>query len=61
VVRRDQEGEARPVRYAGFQACEECHGEIHNKKKTGYHRDLSCETCHGPAKAHAENPDNTKR
>ena len=38
---------ARPVKYAGFQACEECHGEIHNTKKTWHHTDLSCETCHG--------------
>jgi DnaJ-class molecular chaperone len=51
---------ARPVKYAGFHVCEECHEEIHNKKKTGYHKDLSCETCHGPAKAHAENPDKVK-
>jgi len=51
---------ARPVKYAGFHVCEECHGEIHNKKKTGYHKDLSCETCHGPAKAHTEDPDKVK-
>lgn len=51
---------ARPLQYAGFRACEECHGEIHNKKKAGYHRDLACETCHGAAKAHAEDPDKVK-
>jgi len=51
---------ALPLQYAGFRACEECHGEIHNKKKAGYHRDLACETCHGPAKAHTEDPDKVK-
>jgi DnaJ-class molecular chaperone len=51
---------ARPLQYAGFRTCEECHGEIHNKKKAGYHRDLACETCHGPAKAHSEDPDKVK-
>jgi ribosomal protein S27AE len=51
---------AKPMRYAGAHACEECHGEIYGKKKAGYHRDLSCETCHGPAKTHTEDPDKTK-
>jgi hypothetical protein len=50
---------ARPVQYAGFEACADCHTE-YNAKKDGYHRNLSCETCHGAAKAHAENPTETK-
>ena len=51
---------AKPVQYAGAVACTECHDEIVAEKKRGYHRDLSCETCHGPAKAHTEDPDNIK-
>ena len=51
---------AKPVQYAGAVACTECHDEIVAEKKKGYHRDLSCETCHGPAKAHTEDPDNIK-
>jgi hypothetical protein len=51
---------AKPVRYAGAVACTECHDEIVAEKKRGYHRDLSCETCHGPAMAHTEDPDNIK-
>ncbi len=51
---------ARPVRYAGFHACAECHDKIYETKKKGYHRDLSCETCHGAAKAHTEDPDKVK-
>jgi len=50
---------ARPIRYAGSAPCADCHEE-YNQKKTGYHRTLSCETCHGPAKNHAANPTETK-
>ena len=48
---------AKPIRYAGSNACAECHGKINATKIAGYHRDLSCETCHGAAEAHAEDPD----
>jgi hypothetical protein len=47
---------AKPLQYAGSDACADCH-EQYQKKKEGYHRNLSCETCHGIAKAHAENPE----
>jgi DnaJ-class molecular chaperone len=50
---------ARPVRYAGSEVCASCHDEF-NVKKMGYHRNLSCETCHGIAQAHAENPMESK-
>src|SRR5512140_3895320 len=46
--------EARPVKYAGFHACAECHDKLYETKKKGYHRDLSCEARHGPAKTHTE-------
>lgn len=46
---------ARPVNYAGAPACAECHAEQYAEKKEGYHRNVSCETCHGPGKAHIEN------
>jgi len=42
-----------PIQYAGWQACAECHDEEVAKKNSSYHRTLSCETCHGPAAAHA--------
>ena len=51
---------AKGIKYAGAVACAECHEEIVKEKKGGYHRDLSCETCHGPAKDHTEDPDKTK-
>ena len=56
-IRRER---AKPVRYAGVGVCAECHEEISGMKNAGYHRDLSCETCHGPARAHADDPDKVK-
>jgi hypothetical protein len=46
---------ARPVRFAGSDVCAGCHDQYAVKQK-GYHRNLSCETCHGTAKDHVENP-----
>jgi len=43
--------------FAGKKACDECHSDHINKLNKGEHKTLSCETCHGPAKAHTENPD----
>jgi hypothetical protein len=50
---------AKPIHYAGTAACTECHEEINAIKTEGYHRNLSCETCHGASKEHAEDPDVT--
>lgn len=44
---------ARPVRFAGADTCAGCHEES-NVKAQGYHRTLSCESCHGTARAHVE-------
>ena len=49
----------REKKYAGSSACKDCHDE-YNVKKEGYHRNLSCETCHGPAQRHVENPQEVK-
>jgi hypothetical protein len=49
----------RPVRHAGSNICGECHEQA-NVKKTGYHRNLACETCHGAAQDHVENPTEVK-
>ncbi len=51
---------AKEVKYAGAVACAECHDEIVAEKTHGYHRDVACETCHGPAQEHTENPDYVK-
>jgi hypothetical protein len=51
---------AKPVQFAGTATCVECHEDQNAKKKTGYHRNLACETCHGPAAKHADDPTSVK-
>ena len=51
------ENEAKPVHYAGKQACIECHEDINEKLETDLHAELSCEVCHGPGDAHIQAPD----
>jgi len=48
--------QSRAVKYAGAEICGACHPLQYATKKAGYHRSLSCETCHGPAKEHTRNP-----
>jgi tetrathionate reductase subunit B len=51
------EGEiARPINFAGATACRDCHEEVAVQKAKSYHRNLSCEGCHGPSAKHAEDP-----
>ena len=47
---------ARDIKYAGANTCADCHDAQYTQKKEGYHRNVSCETCHGPAKEHTQNP-----
>jgi hypothetical protein len=51
---------AKPMRFAGAATCQECHDAESAAKQAGNHRNLSCETCHGPALEHAGNPDEVK-
>ena len=51
---------AQPVRYAGTQACVECHSEEGEIKARSYHSGLACESCHGPAAEHAADPEKGK-
>lgn len=54
---------AMPVRYAGRSAadsCGACHEDETHRKAAGAHRGVWCETCHGPAGAHVENPGDVK-
>jgi hypothetical protein len=53
TVRREV---AKPIHFAGMAACRECHSDIYDKKAASYHRNLGCETCHGPSQNHAEDP-----
>ena len=47
---------ARPIAYAGHEACETCHTEVVDQKKLGRHTGLHCEVCHGPQAKHADDP-----
>lgn len=48
---------SKQVKYAGYEACVECHEEIYEPKQKSHHKNLSCESCHGPAAKHVESPD----
>jgi hypothetical protein len=47
---------AKPVKFAGSNACQGCHEDKSGQMRKGYHKNLSCEGCHGPAAKHAEDP-----
>ncbi len=47
---------ARPIHYAGHQACESCHSDVLDVKSKGVHKGVACESCHGPLAAHADDP-----
>ena len=49
---------ARPISFAGHEACEACHDEIVRVKLAGKHAHINCEACHGPAAKHADDPFN---
>ncbi|MGD0815763.1 MAG: hypothetical protein ABSA83_19390 [Verrucomicrobiota bacterium] len=42
--------------WAGKASCLECHPDHAQKLAKGEHKTLSCETCHGPGRAHVANP-----
>lgn len=54
---------AHATKYAGrssAETCAACHDDIFKRKAKGAHRGVWCETCHGPAGAHIENPAESK-
>jgi hypothetical protein len=51
---------AEPIRFGGAEVCGACHVDQMDIKLAGYHKSLACETCHGPAADHAENPEGVK-
>ena len=47
---------AREPRFAGHQACEDCHADVVELKKAGKHAGVNCEACHGPLAKHVADP-----
>jgi hypothetical protein len=48
---------ARQPVFSGMKSCDECHSEILQRLAKHEHKGVSCESCHGPSRAHAEDPD----
>ena len=48
---------SREPRYGGQKSCNECHSEVLMKVAKFEHKTVSCEACHGPSKAHGDDPD----
>src|SRR5665647_561649 len=48
-----------PLKYAGQEACFNCHQDIEDLKQLDVHSEVRCETCHGPGQKHSENGDTT--
>ena len=46
-----------PRSYAGRKACDECHSDESARLAKGEHKTISCESCHGAAAEHVDNPD----
>ena len=47
---------ARPIKYAGREACAACHSDEVEAKSKGKHANVGCETCHGALAKHADDP-----
>jgi len=47
---------ARPVSFGGHQACEDCHADVLERKKSGRHAHVNCEACHGALAKHVDDP-----
>jgi len=52
VVENNEAWASRPLQYADFQGCNECHSTQYTVWQLGDHNDISCETCHAPAYDH---------
>ena len=45
---------SREIYFVGSDICADCHDEESALNRSGHHKYLSCETCHGPALEHTE-------
>ena len=51
---------ARPMAFAGREACESCHPDVVDVRKGSRHATLGCEACHGALAKHADDPGRVK-
>jgi hypothetical protein len=49
-----EEAKTIEIKFAGKEVCADCHDDIFHNLQSGYHKTLSCEGCHGPAKKHID-------
>ena len=52
-----EELQAKKPVLAGMKACDECHSDMLEKLAKYEHKGISCESCHGFSRPHADNPD----
>jgi len=52
---------ARPIAFAGQEACASCHPDIVEERKGSRHATIRCEACHGALARHAEDPSRAKQ
>jgi hypothetical protein len=43
------------AKFANSSSCKSCHLEIYTAWKESHHKNVSCESCHGPSLKHVEN------
>jgi predicted CXXCH cytochrome family protein len=55
-----EENRARPIKFAGREACVECHSDVPDAMTGGRHAAIRCEACHGPLAGHAGDPTEQK-
>ncbi len=44
------------IKYVDRAECAECHDDIAALKQGGPHKNINCQTCHGPGNLHIEDP-----
>ena len=51
-----KDNETHEIKYINSKECSNCHLEEDSLKFTGAHKDIRCQTCHGPGFKHIEDP-----
>ena len=54
IEENEEEWASLPIQYVSSSVCLDCHQDKYSLWAKGYHRTVSCENCHGPARAHLE-------